>query len=117
MDGHPSGYKFPIQEENVVSGRALMAQLDQPKDMSQTVAALHHFVFPLLSAREIGGQYCRWDEVSDCFLAVYCLKPDGNFLDAKEVTHPMAILKYLCRGSILYEALRLAEQLGHNPYK
>jgi hypothetical protein len=81
------------------------------------VDALHQFVYPFMAAREIEGEYNKWEEVLECFLAIYFMEPDGNFRPAKLATQSLAIFKYLCRGSTLYESTLVAARTKRDPLK
>jgi hypothetical protein len=117
LQNHESGYKFPVNDITVATGNNLLAALDNSAAKESGIAALHSFVYPFLAAREIEGQYNKWEEVMECFLAIYFLQADGNFKDAKDVTQPLAILKYLCRGSTLFESFQVAKKFNVDPHK
>jgi hypothetical protein len=117
LDGHPSGYSFPINSGTKAAGKLLLAELDKPHSDEQTLELVHQFIYPFLAARDIVGEYNKWDEVVECFLAIYCLEQDGNFRSAKNTTQLLAILKYLCRGSTLVEATLQAAREGKDPLK
>jgi hypothetical protein len=117
IEPHPSGYTFPINSTSKASGKLLLTELEKPHSDKQTVEALHQFLYPFLAARDIVGEYNKWDEVLECFLAIYCLEHDGNFRSAKNTTQLLAILKYLCRGSTLVEATFRAVKEGKDPFK
>ena len=86
------------------------------------IDAFHTFVSPFLLARDISNnhghnKYSKWDEVIECFLAIYCLNADGTFKRACDVTQIFAQFKYLCRGTALYEGLKRVEEFDNNPYR
>jgi hypothetical protein len=95
----------------------LLSELETPRSDEQTVEVFHQFIYPFLAARDIVGEYNKWDEVVECFIAIYCMEPDGNFRSAKNTTQLLAILKYLCRGSTLVEAALQAVKEGKDPLK
>ena len=95
----------------------MLIKLETAHSDKETLEALHQFVYPFLAARDIVGEYDKWDEVLECFIAIYCLEHDGNFRTAKNVTQLFAILKYLCRGSTLVEATLQAVKEGKDPLK
>jgi hypothetical protein len=115
LAGGGGGYQFPVTDRMKRAAGLLAVTLKSDANSEDAVCALHTFIYPFLSAREIVGCYSRWDEVLDCFLAVYSLNLDGTFRTAPETTQPLAILKYLCRGSTLYEAFRVAHKYNNNP--
>jgi hypothetical protein len=117
LDPHPSGYTFPINSTSKAAGKQLLAELEKPNSDEQTLEVFHQFIYPFLAAREIAGEYNKWDEVVECFLAIYCLEQDGNFRSARNTTQLLAILKYLCRGSTLVEATLQAIKEGKDPLK
>lgn len=116
IEGHPSGYTFPINNVTIQDGKNLLLCLNNPPIENNRVLAFHKFVYPFLSAQEIQGEYNKWLEVLECFLAIYCLCSDGNYKPGSDATQVFAICKYLCRGSTLYEAILQADKF-QSPYK
>jgi hypothetical protein len=41
--------------------------------------------------------------VLECWLALYALKPEGNFCDASQLTGILAKLEYHCRAVTFYQ--------------
>jgi hypothetical protein len=46
----------------------------------------------------------KWQSITECFVAVWFLKPAGTFAPAKDTTQLFAHLKYLARGVCIYQA-------------
>ena len=118
LSGHPSEYRFPIDDKIREDGMHLLECLNSDSmDDAEAKDALHAFVFPFLTARVVTGEYSKWNEVLECYLAIAALMDDGNFLDAPQLTQTFAMFKYLCRGTMLYEAFLRASDFEDNIYK
>jgi hypothetical protein len=117
LDPHPSNYSFPISQGTRVIGRKLLKLLDDPSQDDKAVTILHEFIYPFLSMQQQEGEYSKWLEVLECYLAIANMTPDGNFQDAHELTKPFSIWKYICRGSTLYQGILSAPQFRNNAYK
>ena len=118
LDGHHSGYSFPIAPSTTLIGRKLKIELNKAEDDdTKLVALFHSFVFPFLSARTLVGEFNKWDDVLECFLAIQTLKSDGNWEVAAGITQLFAMLKYLCRGAMLYQASLTVGQFKGDLYK
>jgi len=120
-DKHSCRYKFPLTDSDKVAATTLMDQLLNGNDGS-CVKAFHEFVVPFLSGREFSAnydhaEYSKWQEVLECFLAIYCLKEDGNFKPPQDVTGIFAKIEYLCRGTTLYQGLSHMADFRNDPYK
>lgn len=98
-------------------GHKLLKQLDVLGKTQEAVNALHSFVYPLLSCQPLQGEYSKWEDVLECFNAVYFLEKDGNFAEAHRTTQFFAIWKYLCRGTTFYEAMTQAKEQRENPQR
>jgi hypothetical protein len=106
-DKPPSDYRFPLTPKDKESARKLI-QLLLNGSQEMCIKALHTFVMPFLSARDFAEdynylEYSKWNDVLECFMAIYCLDDDGLFKD--DVTGLFAKVEYLCRNTTLYEAL------------
>jgi hypothetical protein len=117
LTGHASSYQFPLTDLSRQAGQHLLECLDAGLDRRTSITALHAFIYPFLAAREDLGEYNKWDEVLECFLAITCLKDDGNFEEPCNVTQLFAICKYLCRSATLFQALEQAEQESAKTYE
>src|SRR5436190_18039483 len=116
MAGLVSSYQFPLGPSDIQAGNNLLACLEQPKE-KETVSSLHSFVYQFLSAKNSTGTYDKWQETLECFMAIYSLTSNGNYEGASSATHLFAIIKYLCRGSTLYEAFRISEMKKADPHR
>lgn len=116
LKGSVSSYQFPLRPSDVQAGNHLLACLENGKE-KEAVASLHSFIYPFLSAKDSTGTYDKWQEVLECFMAVYSLTPDGNYEGPSSSTHLFAIIKYLCRGCTLYEALRISDINKADPHR
>src|SRR5271169_1119734 len=118
LQNHHSGYQFPLTGAMKMAGKRLISNLSSSATSDNlAISALHTFIYPFFSAQVAEGEYNKWNEVLECFLAIYCLNPDGNFTEASGVTQLFAILKYLCWGTVLYEALGQASHFDNNAYQ
>lgn len=95
---------------------------EEGEEARNPIPAFHHFISPFLLGRDYSNQdgyaeYSKWTEVVECFLAIQCLKEDGNFKQAKDVTQVFAKLEYACRGTTLYEALKNKAHFNNDPYR
>jgi hypothetical protein len=63
------------------------------------------FLYPLPRSGAAAAVPSKWDHPIERFMAVYSLRPDGNFRQAKGVTQMFATFHYHIRGAILYEGL------------
>jgi hypothetical protein len=115
IQGTAAQYQFPLSQSDIQAGQNLLLFLDNPDSGADGVQLLHAFAYPFLGAHDRTGGYNKWMDVLECFMAIYSLKSDGNYEDASSSTHFFAILKYLCRGTILFEAFRIAEKDGCEP--
>jgi hypothetical protein len=76
------------------------------------------FLYPLHRPLIATGPPCKWDHPIERFMAMYSLRGDGNFRQAKEVTQMFATFHYHIRGTILYEGLsRCEEDFDGDPYR
>jgi hypothetical protein len=108
-----SDYRFPLTTANILAAKNLMAILNGGR--GDVIHALHVFTAPFLSGQDFSAnydysEYSKWNDVIECFLAVYALNEDGNFKSPKDVTGVFAKIEYLCRGATLYDGLTLSKQ-------
>jgi hypothetical protein len=108
-DDHPSEYKFPLTQEMVESGKSLSKAIDSTADNSLLLSLLHQVLYPCFSVSHHSGEYSKWNDVLECFMAILALEDDGNFQTAAQMTQFFAILKYICRCTQLYESV---ERIG-----
>jgi hypothetical protein len=69
--------------------------------------ALHQFAVPIFSPNEYEDGATKTDKfqsITECFIALKVLKPDGLFAQPGDTTGLFAHLKYLIRGACIYEA-------------
>ena len=111
-----SSYQFPLGPSDIQASNHLLACFKKAKE-KETVPALHSFAYLFLSAKNATGTYDKWQETLECFMAVYSLTPNGNYEGPASATHLFAIIKYLCRGSTLYEAFRISEMKKADPHR
>jgi hypothetical protein len=111
IDGHESGYKFPLTEDDLGRASMLKNALQQcPKESH--IEIFHNFIMPFMYPKVEGrrvGSYTKWDDVFECLFSLSALREDGNFQPASLVTQMFAKMKYFIRSAILYEALRQCE--------
>ena len=111
IDGHDSGYQFPLTEDDLARASTLKDGLQQsPRTLH--IEAFHMFIKPFMYPKLEGrsdGPYTKWDDVFECLFALSTLREDGNFQHASQVTQMFAKMKYFIRCTILYEAMRNSE--------
>lgn len=108
-------YQYPITPPLAESLALLENALDIPD--STPIPLVHNVALALFSPRDSSqdiGDYNKWLDPLECFLAIYNLKTSGNFKEPKDVTQVFAILVYLVRGTTLYEGHK--DYLIHNNY-
>jgi hypothetical protein len=110
LQPHDSGYSFPLTDTTRAAAHQLLRELDNPGDESEAINALHQLVYPLLSYQDVVGEFNKWEDVLECFTAIYFLQNDGTFPDAQRTTQYFAMCKYLCRAVTLHEALAQAQE-------
>ena len=107
LEGHDSGYKFPLTEEDQMRAAKLKKGLQGDPSVDLT-GNFHGFIQPLLYVKTIGrskGDYTRWDDPFEGLFALSALQEDGTFKSAELVTQAFAQMKYHIRGAILYQGL------------
>ena len=71
----------------------------------------HDFIKPLVYPKPTDqrpeGDYSKWHDPIECMYAIAALRSDGNFQPADLVTPTFARMKYIIRGTMLYEAFRV----------
>jgi len=108
---HASGYKFPLTAEDVQHASELRHALISDPD-GLHIDLFHVFIKPLVYPKDhslIPGPYSKFNEPFECFYALSCLCEDGNFQPSDLVTQKFAKMKYLIRGTILYQGLKVSE--------
>lgn len=116
---HESGYTFPLTAGCVDAANDLMEVFKGSRH--NRIQRLHAFVSRFLFARdqshETENSNGKWNDVIECFLAIYCVKEDGTFKRPDEATQVFAHLKYHCKGATLYEGLQHLAEFDNDPYK
>jgi hypothetical protein len=117
----PCNYHFPLNDDDKLSAVKLTDLIVDGSNLD-CVNAFHVFIAPFLSGRDFAAgydhsDYSKWQEVLECFLAIYCLTEDGNFKPPHDVTAIFAKIEYLCRGTTLYDGLSHVTEFQNNPYK
>jgi hypothetical protein len=97
----------------------LLASLENALNIpgSCPIDLVHDIALALFSPRDYSketGDFNKWLDPLECFLAIYNLSSFGNFKEPKDITQVLAILAYLVRGTTLYEGHR--NRLIHNDY-
>ena len=111
IEGHESGYKFPLTVEDKQHASELKAALISEPDKLH-IDLFHIFIKPLVYPKDHGlvpGSYSKFNEPFECFYALSCLRDDGNFQPAELVTQKFAKMKYFIRGTVLYQALKVSD--------
>ena len=101
---HPSGYTFPLTSADQVNLDALKNKLQHSyTGPQQCILEFHKFIKPLLYPR-ISAATSRWNHPIECFIAVYAMREDGVFKEAKDVQSIFPALFHHIRCAIWYEA-------------
>ena len=107
LEGHESGYTFPLTDEDKHNASELKAALiAQPQELH--VELFHTFIKPLFYPKDhsvIPGPYSKFNEPFECLYALSALRADGNFQPSDQVTQLFARMKYFVRGTMLHEGL------------
>jgi hypothetical protein len=114
IQGHASGYQFPLTPESVAVGKSLLEDLDSDVETATLFPRFHKLIHPCFSAQNISGEYSKWNEILECFMAIYALKDDGNFENGADLTQFFAKLKYLCRSVQLYASVESIGDFGND---
>lgn len=108
VEGHESGYQFPLTDDDYQRASKLKDALQQsPKELHLEV--FHDFIKPFMYPKVEGrspGPFSKWDDVFECLFALSALRDDGNFQPAGLVTQMFAKMEYFIRNSMLYEGTR-----------
>jgi hypothetical protein len=102
--GHPSNYTFPLPPDYTQHILALESCLKEPEASPEHLTLFHNFIYPLLSAQPSIREENKWTMVLECWLALYALKIEGNFIDPLEFAGILAKLAYSCRAVTFYHA-------------
>jgi hypothetical protein len=113
---HLSQYRFPLTGVAQQAAEDLLRSLEDEEPMEVSVDTLHKLAFQFLAAQPgESADNNKWEDVLECYIAIAAMKEDGNFKQPKGLTQLFAKLKYLCRGTILYEAYRRGGNEGVTP--
>ena len=108
IDGHESGYTFPLTEDDIQRASILKNAIKQtPKSLH--IDDFHNFIKPFMYLKVVGrsiGPFTKWDDVFECLFALSALREDGNFQPAGLITQMFVKMKYFIRSMVLYEAMR-----------
>lgn len=102
--GHPTEYKFTLPPDYTQHIVALESCLKEPDASVEHIKLFHNFIYPLFSAQTSICEENKWSMVLECWLALYALKIEGNFVEPSEFTGILAKLKYSCRAITFYQA-------------
>ncbi len=114
-----NGYKYPITP----SLSKLLATLHHTLQIPETplpVDLVHDIALVLFSPCDYSqetGDFIKWQDPLECFIAIHNLSSSGSFKPAKDVTQLFAILVYLIRGTTLFEGHKQFKKLGKDYYK
>jgi hypothetical protein len=100
--GHPSKYKFPLPPDFTQRIVALESCLAGPITTDHLIV-FHDFIYPLLSAQSYILEENKWSMVLECWLALYAMELEGNFLNASQLTGILAKMTYHCRAVTFYQ--------------
>lgn len=111
IEGHESGYTFPLTDEDKQHASELKAALISEPDKLH-IDLFHIFIKPLVYPKDhsiVPGPYSKFNEPFECFYALSCLRSDGNFQSADMATGKFARMKYFVRGTVLYQGLKYSD--------
>lgn len=101
--GHPSNYKFPLPPDFTQRIVALESCLAGPITADH-LTIFHDFIYPLLSSQSSVLEENKWSMVLECWLALYAMEMEGNFLNASQLTGLLAKMTYHCRAVTFYQS-------------
>jgi len=104
-----------LTAEDKKRAETLKLGLQGTSETKLLIDTFHNFIRPLLypkkAALRPAGSYSKWHDPLECMYAIAALrKEDGLFKPAENVTQTFAVIKYLIRGIMLYQAVRVNEQ-------
>jgi hypothetical protein len=71
---------------------------------------LHHLALSIVAVPKMVLMKNKWNDLFQCFIACYAMRPEQPFMEASDITHYLAVLKYSMRCVVFYEVtLRLDE--------
>jgi len=114
IEGHRSGYKFPLTPDDYERAAKLKSGLKGDSNVV-LIDTFHDFIKLFLYPKKVGrpkSDYSKWDDPFECLYALSALREDGNFQPASTVTRTFAQMEYHFHGAILYEAFRVHCQTG-----
>lgn len=117
LNGHSSGYNYPLSANMIAAAQRLLNGLNTSEGISSLLPKLHALVYLCFSPQPALSPYSKWNDVLECFMAIYALKEDGNFENGADLTNFFAILKYLCRSTILYQLIQAIADFDNDPVK
>jgi len=100
--GHSSGYALPLTQLMKDNANQLHFILNDSINTDH-IPVFHSFIYPFFSFQPSVSESDKWSMVLECWLAVYCLRPEGHFISPNDVTGIFAKLKYHCRAVTLYQ--------------
>lgn len=110
IEGHESGYTFPLTDEDKQHASALKATLlSEPEELH--IDLFHVFIKPFVYPKDhslVPGPYTKFNEPFECFYALSCLREDGNFQPPEMVTQMFAKMAYFIRSAVLFEGLKVS---------
>jgi hypothetical protein len=113
--GHPSKYTFPLPPDFTPRIVALQSCLEGPITVDH-LTVFHEFIYPLLSAQSSILEENKWTMVLECWLALYAMQLEGNFLDASQLTGLLAKMTYHCRAVNFYQSYLHRNEFPNNSF-
>jgi Orsellinic acid/F9775 biosynthesis cluster protein D len=117
VDGHISGYSFPLTDSMITNAHALLDGLEEEPDLTSLLPKLHTLIYPCFCPQQRVNIYSKWNDVLECFMAIHALKEDGNFENGANLTQFFAILKYLCRCTMLFQSVQERDNFDDDPVR
>lgn len=114
----PGSYQYPVTPSLAGYLRNLEQALHTKSN--DVVSCVHVVALHLFRPRNYmqeEGDYNKWNDPLECFMALHNLTPYGNFKPAKDVTQLFSKLEYLIRGTTLYEGHQQAQNKGMDYYQ
>ena len=102
----PPAYRFPLLEKQRIECKKLLSDLQSARkeDSFEHISKIHRCFWMILTESVEESRISKFACPISCYLAVYGLRPDGTFKNAHECTQVLAIMKYLIRSAVLFEA-------------
>jgi hypothetical protein len=106
--GKAEVYQLPMTAGQILQAKQVLSglQSETPNGGIQYLTKIHECFWKLLTESIDASGKDKFMCPIYCYLAVYGFRQDGTFKSAHELTQVLAIVKYLIRSAVLFEACR-----------